>query len=115
MQYVKTIDFEANSVNGGISLEVRLQLPFLNFFVRTYLPKLYHQKAEAQNVVLHSVNGAIHVIVDAEKINIETVNGSVNLKNIGDREVVAINTKTVNGATYISAVSFRLYFSIFWL
>ncbi|CAO3683522.1 unnamed protein product [Umbelopsis ramanniana] len=79
-EYVKTINFEANSVNGRISLE-----------------------AEAQTVVLHSVNGAVHVNADAEKINVETVNGSVNLNNIGDREVVAINTKTVNGATHISA------------
>jgi DUF4097 and DUF4098 domain-containing protein YvlB len=68
--------------------------------------------------VFHSVNGAIRANVDAEEVSAETVNGSIHLQNIGDRAVVAINTKTLNGATYVSAVSLdrilsslSLYFS----
>jgi hypothetical protein len=62
--------------------------------------------------LLHSVNGAIHADLDAEKINADTVNGAIGIKNIGDREVVGITTKTLNGATYVSAVSFDIFIYI---
>ncbi|KAH8555858.1 hypothetical protein BGW37DRAFT_464037 [Umbelopsis sp. PMI_123] len=88
---LKTTDLEAKTVNGAIAVET----------------------AEAQTVLLHSVNGAIHADLDAEKINAETVNGAIGIKNIGDREVVGITTKTLNGATYVSAPQqFKGVFSI---